>query len=810
MRIFFLVLSFILISKSYAVDIRKDSLYIEEIRKEGLELKRKGDFIGSIDRIEFAITEAKQLQLPESFINERLRDFLANRYSNIGDFDRAIELTKNLESFFRDKGDLRNELDAKTNLGVFNQNIGRHAIAYHYFLEGWEIQKESNEVVDKLDWLDGLSANCIELGRFNEARIYLDKAKNLLKNLQSKYREVLLVYYYINESNYALAVSEDSQAENYLLKCVKLTEEFGFRKGADAYNLLANLLLKQGRNEQAIDYAGRGISLFVGDQDTLAQDPYLLQSYSLQAKAFLALNNYKEALLSCRKAEDQAFFFQRKYMFDESKLYIGELRRENLETGVMALYYQYQQSGNTEYLEQALVYANRAKSSVLNERWSNSKRLLLDNRKDAANLRVNLISQLNEAKKNGGSSDVIVLRNKLDSLNNVLGIKNEPPFLIKDLKAFQSSLKKERICLEYMMIDTLLFRFDIQKNAIGWSAEVMGNPRVIFDFYHILRNSASTSQEFISAASKLPALLPSHLLKNSIIKEISVIPDGVLNYMIFDALPSSIEAREWKDIRYLAEDYSFSYQFSIPSSENQVEKSKGNYLGFAPDYSESKKWATLKNSRQALAKAQDYFEGNSYFGAEATIKKMQKMGPDADILHLHTHGVSNDSSYDASYVLLQDGKMNVNEVLALPLSTKLCFLTACEVGLGKEYKGEGITSIAWAFKAAGAENVVQSMWKLNEQSSYLLTNYFFTHLSKEINSAEALTKAKREYLTNSEISERLKHPYYWSGIGHYGNGATFTKKAFDWWKVVWGFVLLFGVCFSIGKYMINKRKGLTA
>jgi len=361
-----------------------------------------------------------------------------------------------------------------------------------------------------------------------------------------------------------------------------------------------------------------------------------------------------------------------------------------------------------------------------------------------------------------------------------------------------------------MVIDTMLFRFDIQKDTIEWSSEVLKTPSVIVDFYDILRKPSSTSEEFILAFSKLPELLPLQLLKKSTIKEISVIPDGVLNYIVFDAIPSKLANKGWEDIRYWAEEYSFSYQFSLQSTETKGGGTSGNYVGFAPDYSQSKKWATLKNSRLALEQAQDYFGGELYFGIEANTKNVQKHSLDTDVLYFYAHGVSNDSSYDASYIMLQDERMHVDEVLALPLKARLCFLTACEVGLGKEYKGEGITGIAWAFKAAGAENVIQSMWKLNEQSSFQLMNFFFDHLSEEISSSEALTDAKRQYIMSSEIPARLKHPYYWAGIGHYGNGAVFTKKPQDRWTIVLVLALVLGTGVAIWKYTANKRKELVA
>jgi CHAT domain-containing protein len=140
--------------------------------------------------------------------------------------------------------------------------------------------------------------------------------------------------------------------------------------------------------------------------------------------------------------------------------------------------------------------------------------------------------------------------------------------------------------------------------------------------------------------------------------------------------------------------------------------------------------------------------------------------------------------------------MYVDEILTLPLQTDLCLLTACEVGLGKDYSGEGVTGIAWAFRGAGASNVVQSMWKLNENTSSVLMNLFFENLNDGLSSDVALSKAKQDYLNNPEISVRLKHPYYWAGMSHYGSGTVIKEKSHTLlYSLTVGLVLLASLVF---------------
>jgi CHAT domain-containing protein len=214
-------------------------------------------------------------------------------------------------------------------------------------------------------------------------------------------------------------------------------------------------------------------------------------------------------------------------------------------------------------------------------------------------------------------------------------------------------------------------------------------------------------------------------------------------------------------------------------------------VGFAPDFTSNSLLAYLKNGEASISSAKSLFGGSTYLGNEANSENLRSKGSKASVLHLYTHGVSSDSSYDASYIYLQDRKMYVDEILTLPLQTKLCLLTACEVGLGKDYSGEGVTGVAWAFRGAGASNVVQSMWKLNENTSAILLKSFFGNLEDGMPSDEALSKAKQDYLNNPEISTRLKYPYYWAGMSHYGSGTVIKAKSYAlWYSLAAGLVLL--------------------
>ena len=71
---------------------------------------------------------------------------------------------------------------------------------------------------------------------------------------------------------------------------------------------------------------------------------------------------------------------------------------------------------------------------------------------------------------------------------------------------------------------------------------------------------------------------------------------------------------------------------------------------------------------------------------------------------------------------------------------------------------EGITGITHAFKAAGAHNLVMSLWVVDDQSSAELIYGFYRRRVQD-SLPRALHEAKRELRASAP---HLAHPFYWA------------------------------------------------
>lgn len=150
--------------------------------------------------------------------------------------------------------------------------------------------------------------------------------------------------------------------------------------------------------------------------------------------------------------------------------------------------------------------------------------------------------------------------------------------------------------------------------------------------------------------------------------------------------------------------------------------------------------------------------------ATATSAELQQYR----IVHFATHGLLNTEHPELSGLVLslideqgqpQDGFLRLHELYNLSLAADLVVLSACQTGLGKEIRGEGLVGLTRGFMYAGTPRVVASLWKVDDLATADLMKDFYQGMLKDgMRPAAALKAAQVAMLKN----KRWQSPYYWA------------------------------------------------
>jgi CHAT domain-containing protein len=140
------------------------------------------------------------------------------------------------------------------------------------------------------------------------------------------------------------------------------------------------------------------------------------------------------------------------------------------------------------------------------------------------------------------------------------------------------------------------------------------------------------------------------------------------------------------------------------------------------------------------------------------------------IVHFATHGLLNSEHPELSGLALslvdergrpRDGFLRLHEIFNLRLPAELVVLSACQTGLGKEVKGEGLVGLTRGFMYAGAARVVASLWRVDDTATAELMKLFYRRMLRDgMRPAAALREAQVEMWKRAPG----RSPFYWAGF----------------------------------------------
>ena len=260
------------------------------------------------------------------------------------------------------------------------------------------------------------------------------------------------------------------------------------------------------------------------------------------------------------------------------------------------------------------------------------------------------------------------------------------------------------------------------------------------------------------------------------IQALILIPDGILFYLPFEILVT----KPGEKPEYLLQQYPIVYASSAQVLKTLSSQKTLNYtndlLALAPC---NKKDRSIEGG---LAKKLEFSEQEikniaQYYPTKAVCKLNDEASRDFLLknsignryLHISTHGLLDADNPMYCGLVFPDGVLHTYEIFNMDIDAELVFLSACQTGLGKMKKGEGMVGLSRAFFYAGTHSLVVSLWKTADAFAPAFMKRFYGYIKNGKNKVEALRQTKlwmieKSYHNDEKSGETIyhSHPYYWA------------------------------------------------
>ncbi|MBY0486464.1 MAG: CHAT domain-containing protein [Flavobacteriaceae bacterium] len=734
---------------------------------------------------------------------------LGNLYTIIGDYDNAENTIKQYFYIADKTGNIDLKVAALVNLTNVLQNSGRIDLAISLLED--TLKNENLTESQKGILSSTLGANYLIKKETAKAKIQIEKAIKIYKKppentllLANCYKNLASIYF--ENKNYEMANSSFEIAENYLSK----TPGLGQIAMAKNYYDHALFYYNQQNYDKAVSYITYTFknTLYNYNQkdghlpakNKLFANTVLLDALDLQAAIYTQQNQPKKALECYQLCFYVEELFQSLLVYENSKI-IHQIGNRNRTEKCIEIYYNlYQKEKKSIYLEKAFQLSEVTKSSVLKQ--FSSKSISKDEKLIRKQLQDwNTIIIKEQQKSNYANIEII---------NNAIKKQNELMLLLKSketqkTKEFQSEIdlnnlytkleKDKAILVSYFAGAEKLYSFTIENGTIKLKIidKNLRQNTILYDFINFFKDGNTITDNvsnYVISAYKTYTFL--QLPNNKTNKNLIIVPDGILNFLPFEALiTKQSTTTNFAKMHYLLNDFSVGYanSASFYMAQKPFQPTKKTVLGIVPVFENSN--LELAYSVDEMKAIQKNFKGKYLSKEQATFANFKLNAANYSILHLSTHASSGDIESPAE-IKFYDQDILYSELYNLDINPDLVVLSACETGLGKLYKSEGAMSISRGFQMAGAQNLLFSLWKVNDYTTSVFMEKFYKNIDNGKSFFEANHKAKLDFLSDSDVPNAKKSPYYWAPMVYYG---TIEKESstnyFLWISIILGLITLF-------------------
>jgi len=646
-------------------------------------------------------------------------------------------------------------------------------------------------------------------------------AEKYLKELNPTYKNEEKITYLNALAKYQQTFGDNEGELDSRLKLRALAKQKRPNTIHEDYNL-GKYFYRQGRYQEALEYFTSGKDQCVLKDSELQEIinlPNYISLFISISKANLKLGKVegqKENLLEAEQYMTQLF-----HTLSDQRDKIHLLNNYNDLFSTI-----FQNKDKLDFKdEQLLKFSEQAKAYTLLNQLNEEKRLTKKLSAKEIEQYYESLKALSESKtilsqnlnlKGPEKNKILIAKNKylerIDSLKNLAGEVNYTSFNLEKIIPKNPNL----LSIEYFIHDTIGVAFIIKKDSIqtidlGLTTGDLNN---INSLKTLIGNSSSSLDQLKELSHKIFKTILGQI-DLADYKDILIIPHGPISSIPFEALINDQGA-------YLVENHNISYAYSLSVLKEMESKgsSGSTLLGFAPRYHADPITNSLRplfNNTSELNQINDIVpNATCLYDSLATKTQFFEQAKDFDIIHIAGHADVNIQDDDLSYIAFSDHTQNtdstflyLSNLYATDLNAEMIVLSACNTSLGSYKSGEGILSLARGFVHAGTASVLSTLWEVDDISTRDIMSAFYKNLAAGQNKDQALSQAKRQYLSGalegdpeSTKTKKNRHPYYWAGSVLIGDSASFAKMH----SYPWHIVLTMLLAFVLGYFLFRKWK----
>ncbi len=531
------------------------------------------------------------------------------------------------------------------------------------------------------------------------------------------------------------------------------------------------------------------------------------------AKLFLEENKLEEAEKTIQKCINLSESIRNNFLVTDFKLYYFSQLKDYYDLYIQILLKKYSLTKNDNELKLAFLTSEKSKARLLSEtiisNHVESKLSSLDFQKNKLNLSIAQFRREKLALISKGKYEPDELK-RIDT--KLADLKAQYETLQKNLSAdinlinldfnFLETQSKfsETTVLEYQVGTNGAWVFVLTDGKINYFSlpnyqDINKNIRAI----HRLEKQEKAINFYRNISDIVLKPIDPKLIKSNLI----IIPDGALSYLPWAALPvndsekpkflvenneivllPSLSLLAIKDASkrlnsenvLVVSDPVFSLDDERMQSANIVAKNNNQEESILEI---SARALNLRSGEQRLpfTKVESdtiktiYPEASVLTGFDANMINLTGYaGKHLRIIHMATHGIINTQAPELSSLRLSSftktgerikGFLTLSDIYDLDLSADIIILSACESGLGKDIKGEGVMSFSRAFLATGSSNVISTLWKIDDQFASIFMKDFYKNLKDNpTDVVGALKRTQNKFINDPTWG----NPFYWGAF----------------------------------------------